>query len=32
MGLINLSNEQDYLEELTYFRNGASVPFAGDIV
>ncbi|WP_420496513.1 glucose-1-phosphate adenylyltransferase subunit GlgD [Macrococcus psychrotolerans] len=29
MGLINLSNEQDYLEELTYFRNGASVPFAG---
>ncbi|UBH16241.1 glucose-1-phosphate adenylyltransferase subunit GlgD [Macrococcus armenti] len=29
MGLINLSNEHDYLEELTYFRNGASVPFAG---
>lgn len=29
MGLINLANEHDYLEELTYFRNGASVPFAG---
>lgn len=29
MGLINLENEHDFLEELTYFRNGASVPFAG---
>ncbi|RXK18916.1 glucose-1-phosphate adenylyltransferase subunit GlgD [Macrococcus sp. DPC7161] len=29
MGLINLANENDYLEELTYFRTGASVPFAG---
>ncbi|UTH14601.1 glucose-1-phosphate adenylyltransferase subunit GlgD [Macrococcus equipercicus] len=29
MGLINLANEHDFLEELTYFRNGASVPFAG---
>lgn len=29
MGLINIENEHDFLEELTYFRNGASVPFAG---
>lgn len=29
MGLINLANDHDYLEEITYFRNPASVPFAG---
>ncbi|MDC3417634.1 glucose-1-phosphate adenylyltransferase subunit GlgD [Aquibacillus salsiterrae] len=29
MGLINLGQEHDYLNELTYFRTGASVPFAG---
>ncbi|WP_112180566.1 MULTISPECIES: glucose-1-phosphate adenylyltransferase subunit GlgD [Paraliobacillus] len=29
MGLINLEHEQDFLDELTYFRSGASVPFAG---
>ena len=28
MGLINLEHEQDFLEELTYFRSGASIPFA----
>ncbi len=29
MGVINLDNEQDFLNELTYFRCGAAVPFAG---
>ncbi|WP_062049781.1 glucose-1-phosphate adenylyltransferase subunit GlgD [Bacillus sp. JCM 19034] len=29
MGVINLENELDYLNELTYFRCGAAVPFAG---
>ncbi|RKL66779.1 glucose-1-phosphate adenylyltransferase subunit GlgD [Salipaludibacillus neizhouensis] len=29
MGLINLEHEQDFLEELTYFRCGAAAPFAG---
>ncbi|TMW71776.1 glucose-1-phosphate adenylyltransferase subunit GlgD [Alteribacter natronophilus] len=29
MGLINLEHEHDYLSELTYFRCGAAVPFAG---
>ncbi|WP_096189886.1 glucose-1-phosphate adenylyltransferase subunit GlgD [Evansella halocellulosilytica] len=29
MGLINLENEHDFLNELTYFRCGAAVPFAG---
>lgn len=29
MGLINLGREHDFLNELTYFRAGASVPFAG---
>lgn len=29
MGLINLEHEQDFLDELSYFRSGASVPFAG---
>jgi glucose-1-phosphate adenylyltransferase len=29
MGIINLVNEPDQLEELTYHRNIASVPFAG---
>ncbi|PAV30793.1 glucose-1-phosphate adenylyltransferase subunit GlgD [Virgibacillus profundi] len=29
MGLINLEHEHHYLHELTYFRNGASIPFAG---
>lgn len=29
LGVINLDHEQDYLNELTYFRCGASVPFAG---
>lgn len=29
MGVINLVNEPDDLEELTYFRNVASVPFGG---
>ncbi len=29
MGLINLEHERDYLNELTYFRCGAAVPFAG---
>jgi glucose-1-phosphate adenylyltransferase len=29
MGVINLVNEPDDLEELTYFRNLASVPFGG---
>lgn len=29
MGLINLDYEQDQFNELTYFRNGASVPFGG---
>lgn len=29
MGLINLDHEQDMFNELTYFRNGASVPFGG---
>ncbi|RSL34053.1 glucose-1-phosphate adenylyltransferase subunit GlgD [Salibacterium salarium] len=28
-GIINLDHEQDVLEELTYFRCGAAVPFAG---
>ncbi|MFC7319659.1 glucose-1-phosphate adenylyltransferase subunit GlgD [Halobacillus campisalis] len=28
-GIINLDHEQDLLEELTYFRCGAAVPFAG---
>lgn len=29
MGLINLGHEHDFLNELTYFRCGAAVPFAG---
>lgn len=29
LGIINLDHEQDFLNELTYFRCGASVPFAG---
>ncbi|WP_026105154.1 glucose-1-phosphate adenylyltransferase subunit GlgD [Halalkalibacterium ligniniphilum] len=29
MGVINLDNEQDLLQELTYFRCAAAVPFAG---
>lgn len=29
MGIINLAHEKDFLKELTYFRSGASVPFAG---
>lgn len=29
MGLINLEHEYSMLNELTYFRNGASLPFAG---
>ncbi|OIJ15290.1 glucose-1-phosphate adenylyltransferase subunit GlgD [Anaerobacillus arseniciselenatis] len=29
MGVINLDNEKDFLNELTYFRCGAAVPFAG---
>lgn len=29
MGVINLDNEQDFLNELTYFRCGAAVPFGG---
>ncbi|MHC0552705.1 hypothetical protein [Salinicoccus sp. CNSTN-B1] len=29
LGLINLQPEQDYLDELTYFRSGGSVPFMG---
>ncbi|WP_186580275.1 glucose-1-phosphate adenylyltransferase subunit GlgD [Aquibacillus kalidii] len=29
MGLINLNNEHDFLNELTYFRCGAAVPLAG---
>lgn len=29
MGVINLSNERDSLDELTYFRNHSSVPFGG---
>ncbi|WP_255639806.1 glucose-1-phosphate adenylyltransferase subunit GlgD [Aquibacillus saliphilus] len=29
MGLINLEHEHDFLNELTYFRCGAAVPFAG---
>lgn len=29
MGLINLDHEHEYLNELTYFRSGASAPFAG---
>ncbi|MBS4208617.1 glucose-1-phosphate adenylyltransferase subunit GlgD [Bacillus sp. FJAT-50079] len=29
MGLINLEHEHHFFHELTYFRNGASVPFAG---
>ncbi|AOM82124.1 glucose-1-phosphate adenylyltransferase subunit GlgD [Salisediminibacterium beveridgei] len=29
LGLINLDNEHDFLEELTYFRCGAATPFAG---
>ncbi|WP_100404368.1 glucose-1-phosphate adenylyltransferase subunit GlgD [Bacillus solitudinis] len=29
MGLINLDHEQDFLNELTYFRCGAAVPFGG---
>ncbi|MEK3887645.1 glucose-1-phosphate adenylyltransferase subunit GlgD [Bacillus sp. FSL K6-3431] len=29
MGLINLEHEHHYFHELTYFRNGASIPFAG---
>ncbi|MFC7060970.1 glucose-1-phosphate adenylyltransferase subunit GlgD [Halobacillus seohaensis] len=28
-GIINLDHEQDFLEELTYFRCGAAVPYAG---
>ncbi|KHE71677.1 glucose-1-phosphate adenylyltransferase subunit GlgD [Halobacillus sp. BBL2006] len=28
-GIINLDHEQDVLDELTYFRCGAAVPFAG---
>ncbi|WP_096201545.1 glucose-1-phosphate adenylyltransferase subunit GlgD [Bacillus sp. FJAT-45350] len=29
MGVINLDSEMDYLNELTYFRCGAAVPFGG---
>ncbi|MFA9557809.1 glucose-1-phosphate adenylyltransferase subunit GlgD [Evansella sp. AB-rgal1] len=29
MGLINIDHEHDFLNELTYFRCGAAVPFAG---
>ncbi|MCJ8006348.1 glucose-1-phosphate adenylyltransferase subunit GlgD [Lederbergia wuyishanensis] len=29
MGLINLEHEHQFFHELTYFRNGASVPFGG---
>ncbi|MFB5762098.1 glucose-1-phosphate adenylyltransferase subunit GlgD [Paenibacillus medicaginis] len=29
IGVINLDNELDHLKELTYFRCGAAVPFAG---
>lgn len=29
MGLINLEHEHDFLNELSYFRCGAAVPFAG---
>ncbi|MCR2820636.1 glucose-1-phosphate adenylyltransferase subunit GlgD [Lederbergia panacisoli] len=29
MGLINLEHEHHFFHELTYFRNGASVPFVG---
>jgi glucose-1-phosphate adenylyltransferase len=29
MGLINLEHEHHYFHELTYFRGGASIPFAG---
>ncbi len=29
MGLINLEHEHHFFHELTYFRSGASVPFAG---
>lgn len=29
MGLINLEHEQHFFHELTYFRSGASIPFAG---
>ncbi|MFN7250518.1 MAG: glucose-1-phosphate adenylyltransferase subunit GlgD [Anaerobacillus sp.] len=29
MGVLNLDNEQDFLNELTYFRCGAAVPFGG---
>ena len=29
MGLINLEHEYHYFHELTYFRSGASIPFAG---
>ncbi|GAA3718646.1 glucose-1-phosphate adenylyltransferase subunit GlgD [Salinicoccus jeotgali] len=29
LGLINLQPEQDYLDELTYFRSSGSVPFMG---
>lgn len=29
MGLINLEHEHDFLNELTYFRCGAAVPFGG---
>lgn len=29
MGLINLDHEHQFFNELTYFRNGASIPFGG---
>ncbi|WP_100398079.1 glucose-1-phosphate adenylyltransferase subunit GlgD [Bacillus sp. FJAT-44742] len=29
MGIINLDHEHDFLQELTYFRCGAAVPFGG---
>lgn len=29
IGLVNLEHEQNFFHELTYFRGGASVPFAG---
>lgn len=29
MGLINLEHEQHFFHELSYFRSGASIPFAG---
>ncbi|SDH54790.1 glucose-1-phosphate adenylyltransferase [Alteribacillus persepolensis] len=29
MGVVNLDSEYDFLQELTYFRCGAAVPFAG---